>query len=158
MIARSETVGFKRHQDLAEAVGCTREQVARWASMELPPRRMRKGFDGSLARALQTTKQVLFQEWAHVAPNAVDRFIFHPDHFFPTGHKTRFLTLPTDVLLKKVVDRLLPTEVEKVLEYAVQIVVAKHDARLEEFRPIAETFDIIQRSLDDMLDRTPPPP
>jgi hypothetical protein len=79
MLERAQVVGIKRQTDLAKAVGCTPERVTRWGQMPKPPRRMRKGFDEALARALQTTKQNLFADYFRVLPqNAGARWVMNP--------------------------------------------------------------------------------
>jgi hypothetical protein len=61
-------VGFKRQEDLARAVGTSRQHLVKWLRLASPPRRMRKGFDQSLASALQTTTHILFSEYATKYP------------------------------------------------------------------------------------------
>jgi hypothetical protein len=65
---RARAVGIRRQKDLAEAVGCSEDQMSRWVQMRRPPARMRKGFDKSLARVLKTTPQKLFIDYATIAP------------------------------------------------------------------------------------------
>ena len=80
MQARSQAVGFKRQQDLADSVGCSRTQLTKWFAMNKPPARMRKGFDQQLARALKTTRQILFVDYVKVRPeDAADTWGFPLD-------------------------------------------------------------------------------
>ena len=65
---RADFVGFKRQQDLAVAIGCSRTQLDKWFKLESPPSKMRKGFDRSLASALIVTREILFSEWSGIAP------------------------------------------------------------------------------------------
>ncbi|MEI8196717.1 MAG: hypothetical protein WCI73_12535, partial [Phycisphaerae bacterium] len=73
LLARARYVGFHRHGDLAIAVGCRREQIARWGAMRTPPNQMRKGFDLSLSDTLQTTRSMIFSDWKYNAPDKTDR-------------------------------------------------------------------------------------
>jgi hypothetical protein len=66
---RSQFVGFRRHQDLANAIGCHLTQLFRWFNAETPPDRMHKGFDEALARTLRVSSQMLFTQWRMNPPN-----------------------------------------------------------------------------------------
>ncbi|HEX8340075.1 MAG TPA: hypothetical protein VF624_04125 [Tepidisphaeraceae bacterium] len=111
---------------------------------------MRKGFDASLARALQTTPDMLFNDWRGVPPEHTDRVLFHPDQFFAASRDELLLLTPVDELLIEVSRRLWQGEVEDVLEYAVKLVLARNDERAPEFREIAERFKMFEQ-------RKPPP-
>jgi transcriptional regulator with XRE-family HTH domain len=65
---RARHLGIKRHATLAAKVGCSHDQLARWMQMESPPSRMQKGFDESLAAALNVTPRTLFTDYQNVAP------------------------------------------------------------------------------------------
>jgi hypothetical protein len=78
LMERSLFVGFRRHSDLAEQIGCTREYVSRLASKAAPPSRMFKGFDRSLARALRTTYEAVFKDWYATDPAIVPTVIYSP--------------------------------------------------------------------------------
>lgn len=70
--ARADAVGFKRQEDFAKAVGCTRERIVKWTAMRMPPAKMRKGFDEALARALKTDRATLFSYWHERRPGEVE--------------------------------------------------------------------------------------
>jgi hypothetical protein len=129
---RSEAVGFKRQIDLARKVGCTRERVSRWFAMAEPPKRMRKGFDQQLARALETTPQTLYVEFGHVPPEKAARVVGGPFDIYP-GTLSTSPTITDGALIEEVLTRLMPSEMEKVLEYAILLVRAKGDGRAAEF-------------------------
>src|ERR1035437_9000890 len=69
---RCRVLGVQRHSDLATVVGCRRQQISRWVNMSFAPR-MQKGFDLKLARALQTTQEMLFSDWVRVPPETAQR-------------------------------------------------------------------------------------
>src|SRR5689334_15568652 len=70
--ARAEAHGYRRQQDLAEAIGCGRTQLSKWTAMERPPKRMRKGFDVALARALNVSPRTLFTDYSDIDPEFDD--------------------------------------------------------------------------------------
>ena len=95
---------------------------------------MRKGFDRSLAMALNTTRGVLFVDYVSIPPNAATRVFPFPTVEGPTDEKHR----PPErsepgSLLGEVMVRLFAAEREKVAEYAIQLVLAKNDTRRPEF-------------------------
>jgi hypothetical protein len=61
-------MGLRRNKDIAVAVGCTQNQLSRWAQMARPPKQMRKGFDDALARVLRVERVMLFSQWAELDP------------------------------------------------------------------------------------------
>ncbi|MGD0464650.1 MAG: hypothetical protein ABSB74_19370 [Tepidisphaeraceae bacterium] len=75
--ARSLRVGFRRQVDFALAVGCERTQLYKWFAMEFPPASMKKGFDRSIATALKTDRQTLFNGWRFIS--AEDAPVAGPD-------------------------------------------------------------------------------
>jgi hypothetical protein len=90
VLGRAQVAGFRRHQDLARAVGCTRERITAWSAMSTPPARMRKGFDRALARALRITPFDLFTGYAHGEggiDTAWDRWVQKSDEPLPWEFK-----------------------------------------------------------------------
>lgn len=133
-------MGYRRQKDLAAAVGCSEDQMSRWAQAQLPPNRITRGYDVALARALETTHDVLFDRWLSIAPEDAERVAFHPDQFFGKSKDEPLLMTDIDHVLMEVSRRLWQGEVEQVLEYAVKLVLARNDERAAEFREIAERF------------------
>lgn len=66
-------LGFKRKADLADRIGCSRQQLSRWFGMKVPPRHMHKGFDKSMCRALEIDRHTLFYAWHKHDPHEVPR-------------------------------------------------------------------------------------
>lgn len=71
--ARADMLGIKRRLDLAERVGCSRQQLGRWLKMARPPRHMHKGLDGGLCRALELDRHTLFFDWHNHNPHDLPR-------------------------------------------------------------------------------------
>ena len=65
---RFRFLGYRRLADLATLVGCSQAAMFDWLAIDMPPRSMQKGFDSALIAALQTTRTMLFREYANVAP------------------------------------------------------------------------------------------
>ncbi len=130
--SRSQFVGFKRKRDFAAAIGCSDDQLTKWLQMESPPAQMRKGFDRSLARALATTRRTLFIDYANVSPKS-SRVFFIADHV-PDDLQTMKTPLGEDAIMVDVWARMLPSEKDKALEYAIQLVMSKQDRRSTEFK------------------------
>lgn len=137
--ARAEFVGFKRQEDLAGAVGCTRERIVRWVSLESPPAQMRKGFDRTLLRALWTDRQMLFHDFAAVSPDAAPRVLHTGQHFFQSSSNPRFFSgFPATKVLDDTLRQMTPAEVEGVLQFALMLVLAKNDRRRQAFEQHAK--------------------
>jgi hypothetical protein len=66
--SRMVYVGFRRQMSLAQAIGCTQNQMCRWLAMETPPDRMRRGHDAALCRVLHTDAYTLFTNFVNVSP------------------------------------------------------------------------------------------
>jgi hypothetical protein len=73
--ARAFFVGFRNQGTLADAVGCTRTQLCRWFSMEVPPTEMRKGFDASLCRVLRVDRFTLLANYASADPHGTFEYV-----------------------------------------------------------------------------------
>lgn len=134
---RAQLLGIVRQRDLAQKIGCSENQLSRWVQMPAPPKQMRKGFDRTLARALMTTRDVLFSEYANIAPADTAQLMLHPDHVYPLPSN------PTDELflteaLDAAVARLHDDERAKVAEYTIQLVLSKNDARRAEFERLRD--------------------
>ncbi len=66
-------LGMMRRLDLAEQVGCSRQQLGKWLSMSRPPRNMRKGLDQQLCVALEVHRHTLFNAWEQHDPRDLPR-------------------------------------------------------------------------------------
>ncbi|MGD0462863.1 MAG: hypothetical protein ABSB74_10280 [Tepidisphaeraceae bacterium] len=66
--ARSLRVGYRRQKDLAASIGCEYTVLYKWKKMTRPPTRMQKGFDVTLASALKTDREMLFNGWLYKNP------------------------------------------------------------------------------------------
>lgn len=146
VITRAHFVGLALQRDLAREVGCRVEQISRYARMARPPKIMRKGFDASLVRALQTSREMLFDRWRETPPEDAPRTLFHADQYLENIGATEFIHTEEEDLLKKLIDHLLPSETESAIEYVVTLVLAANDERAAHFRPIAESFKKINRA------------
>lgn len=62
-------LGMRSQRTFAMHIGCSQNQVCRWFHMEIPPRRMRRGFDKALWVALRTDPFTLFSQYRNVAPD-----------------------------------------------------------------------------------------
>lgn len=139
VMERGHLVGFKRKMDFARAVGCSTQHLARLAKMPTPPARMRRGLDRTLARALKTTRDVLFSEYKNIAPEATARVMFHPDHVYPLPtNPAETLFWPMANVLSEIVPRLDQDEVSKGAEYLIQLVLSKNDERRAEFENLRD--------------------
>lgn len=136
---RSQFVGFKRQQDLAEAVGCAPERLSRWAQLLTPPKRMLKGFDRTLAAALQTTRQILFQDYASTSPDSAP-IILHGDHWFKGARADRMHALPVDTMLEQIISSMDMAERERMIEYGSQMILAKNDRRRAAVEKVMNNF------------------
>ena len=108
--------------------------------MKTPPEQMRKGFDSSLARALKTTKQTLFVDWSAHAPDQTPQIMLIPDHaLIPLGEDSH--VLPAETMLAEVMARLMPDQVEKVLEFAITVGLSQNDRLRPEFERLRELYE-----------------
>jgi len=102
--------------------------------MATPPSHMRRGLDAGLARALETTRDVLFRDYVLIEPEATARISFHMDQVYPLPtDPTELLLYPLRTVLDAVVARLHPHEAVMVAEYAIRLVLRKNDSRRAEF-------------------------
>lgn len=102
--------------------------------MANPPSRMRKGFDKSLARALETTPDVLFIDYADLEPEKVFRVYAVPDELFPSPNDPSMLfSEPLEKTLRDVLIGLHDSELEDVVQFAIRLVLSKNDTRRPQF-------------------------
>jgi transcriptional regulator with XRE-family HTH domain len=144
IVARSRAVGFRRQKDLAQAVGCSEDQLSRWAQSAEPPARITKGFDTALARALQLPKRTVFVNWRNEAPDA-EPFLTLPDH---AGEPTEEM-LAQETLLSRVTGILFPDEVNKVLDYAITLGLSRNDRWLPNFQKIRDDAKALRSQRGD---------
>lgn len=142
LIQRSRVVGFRRHMDLAQAVGCTPERITQWGSSSKPPDQMRKGFDAKLAYALQTTRKMLFEDWQTTPPDQARRVMLHADQL---ALEEEFSWDPDlQELLRKILPYLAPTEMEWLVLQVALKVLEKKDNRGPLFRQIIERYKLFE--------------
>jgi hypothetical protein len=137
--SRSEFIGFKRQSDLAKQVGCSRQQLSNWFALRLPPTQMRKGFDRTLARALQTTRDVLFSGFPNVLPEDAPAVVFHGKDASGTRSDPNVM-LPVPTMLNELAAEMLPSELEKMIMYGLAIVAQKKDDRRARIEEITADF------------------
>lgn len=126
--------------DLAQAVGCTPERITQWGSSSRPPDQMRKGFDVRLAYALQTTRQMLFEDWQTTPPDAARRVMLHADQL---PLEEEFSWDPDlQELIRKILPYLEPPEMEWLLLQAALKVLEKKDNRSSLFRQIIDRYKL----------------
>jgi len=101
---------------------------------------MRKGFDRKLAAALDTTRQMLFHDYAKVKPEEASGVLFDPDEIAAGPVLERLRAFPHQSVLNEILARMFPTEVERVVEFGLMMVLAKNDARRPEFEKYAEAL------------------
>lgn len=144
---RAVHTGFRRQEDFARTVGCSRQQLVNWLAMEYPPTQMRKGFDRKLAFALRTTARTLFTDWEHVAPESAEQLTLYADRSLIPIHD---LQVVDDKELRQALllalDQLDPYEQENLLlQIAVGVLKKKKDARSAFFRDIVDRFGVMRR-------------
>jgi hypothetical protein len=145
VIERSEVIGYKRRSDFAKAIGCSVDQLSRWSRMDVPPTKMRKGFDRSLASSLRTTRRMLFVDFVGVAPEDAAQVDEIPDSILPNDEGLQSDLFHSGQVLLEIAARLYPSESEKVAEYAITLVLAKGDRqRRAEFMHYARQLGILR--------------
>lgn len=77
IIRRRRFLGYMRLSDLATSIGCSYAAIYQWTHAENPPAGMQMGYDAKLISALLTTRMMLFNHYAFVAPE--DAPIVGPD-------------------------------------------------------------------------------
>ena len=102
--------------------------------MASPPVRMRKGFDRSLTKALETTRRTLFIDYANVPPDSSRVFLIADHASDKELRSTSALPMmPAEAVFSDVLARMMPSEIDKAMDYAIQLVLSKQDARTPEF-------------------------
>lgn len=129
VLARSRVVGFRRQLDLAASIGCSEDTLSAWMQLKEPPKRMRKGFDQSMAAALQTTRETLFNDYTTVSPEEAPRYLA----FAPSA---------MDGYLGELFEVLAPSEREMVAQIATLMVMGKNDRRRPEVERLVRKYQL----------------
>jgi hypothetical protein len=114
--------------------------------MKRPPASMRKGFDQSLAYALQTTRTMLFTDWEKTPPDVAERLLFHLDQYPVAGEKFIRIDSEEEKLIMQHLPLLYPPEMEWLLKQMAMVVLEKHDRRAPFFRRIADRYKAIEEA------------
>ncbi len=96
---------------------------------------------------------MLFNSWRTQKPEEAELVLLHADQFFGDSDDNKGILIHTelDELFGDVCDRLFPSELEAVLEYAVKLVLSRNDRRESQFRHIADRF----KMFDDFKNNDP---
>jgi hypothetical protein len=142
---RADFVGFQRQRDFAEAVGCTRERIVTWLRMAAPPKKMRKGFDRTLARALRITTRMLFVDFVNTDPEKAIEVGLSIDHLSPLQQRNDFAGVTAfqgESILREMIARLNPSEQDQLVLHLIAMIRA-NDRRRPEFEKFARQLSLL---------------
>jgi hypothetical protein len=144
VLSRSRHVGFRLKKDLAKSVGCSDDQITKWLKLELPPAQMRKGFDVMLCSALKTNRKMLFHDFTAIAPEDAPTMMISGDQVFKSARSDRLHNRPVEETLANIIRTMDLSELESMVEYGTQIVLAKNDSRRPEIERITQGFGSVK--------------
>jgi hypothetical protein len=124
-------VGYRRNEDLARDVGCSPDRLSHWLQLAKPPARMLKGFDRQLARALKTTRQMLFVDYARNPPESAPRHTWAETP--APWNEPGFSALPSHMRLQSLMHLVGEETLHQVAELMLAIAKARMAEQQREF-------------------------